>query len=81
MESYGNDSLGHTLKVINEVMATGLVSKEDNLTSLHADSLDLLRIILALEHEFSLTIETEKFLDNFDSVSMLSQYIQHLAKE
>ncbi|MCH8502325.1 MAG: AMP-binding protein [Aliidiomarina sp.] len=79
--SYDSTMLGRTRRVVHEVMAGGAVSRHDDLNSLHADSLDIMRMVLALEHEFAVTIDAEAFVKNFKSVEALTNFIETLKNE
>jgi len=73
--SYGHDVIGRTQQTLADVLSITHVSADDNLTTLYADSLDTLRILLALEHEFALALDAEVFHAEFSSVAALARYI------
>ena len=65
------------IEIIKDKLMVDEISSNDNLVvNLHADSLDIIELVMELEHTFDITILDEEVDPNFTNVGHLIDFIQ-----
>ena len=65
------------VEILKDKLMVDEISSDDNLIiDLKADSLDIIELVMELEHEFNIVISDEEVNPNFDSVGHLIDFIQ-----
>ena len=65
------------IEILKDKLIVDEISSDDNLIiDLKADSLDIIELVMELEHEFDIVILDEEVDPNFDSVGHLIDFIQ-----
>lgn len=65
------------VEILKDKLVVDEISSDDNLvTDLGADSLDIIELVMELEHEFGITISDNEVDSNFTNVGHLIDFIQ-----